>query len=311
MLSTLSTVLPVFALILAGWLARRVGVLGEAATAELNRFVVYLALPALLFDIVAHADWAAVWRLDFVLTFGVSAVGVFSAAVLAGLARRKPLPDAAIDGLNAGYGNTGYMGFPLALVAFGPEAMAPTLLATIITVSAVFAVAIVLIEIGQQAQARPMRLALHVGGSLARNPMLIGPALGALVPLFDVAMPGPADSFLKLLGGAASPCALVALGLFLAGDREGPRQPLRPAAALVGLKLLVQPAIAWVLATWVFRLPPLLAHTAVLMAALPTGTGPFMLAEHYRREATLTASVILVSTIVSVATISAYLAWSG
>jgi predicted permease len=308
LLSTLSIVLPVFALILAGWLARRTGVLGEAATRELNRFVVYLALPALLFDIVAHADWAVVWRPGFALTFGLSAFAVFAVALAASLIRRKPLADAAIDGLNVGYGNTGYMGFPLALVAFGPAALAPTLVAVIITVSGVFAAAIVLIEIALQPKARPGRLALQVAVSLARNPLLVAPALGALIPLSGLAIPAPADSFLKLLGAAASPCALVALGLFLASSQGTARPPVAAVASLVGLKLIVQPLVAWVLATLVFALPPTLAHTAVLIAALPTGTGPFMLAEHYRRDAGLTAAVILVSTVLSVLTISAYLA---
>ena len=60
MLSTVLVVLPIFALIFAGWLARRIGVLGAAATTELNRFVVFLALPALLFDVTAHAHWSAI-----------------------------------------------------------------------------------------------------------------------------------------------------------------------------------------------------------------------------------------------------------
>lgn len=310
MLSTFLTVSPVFGLVFAGWLTRRVSILGAAATAELNRFVVYLALPALLFDIVAHADWAAVWHPGFVAVFGLSSVIVVVAAVAAGLVRRRSLADAAIDSLNAGYGNTGYMGLPLALVALGRDAMAPALLATIITVTVVFAIAIVLIEIGLQSEPTPARLALQVSGSVGKNPMVLAPILGALVPIFDLTLPVPMDTFLKLLGGAASPCALVALGLFLAGDHVWRREAFSSVSLLVVLKLAALPAVTWVLTTYVFRLPPLLTHTAVLMSALPTGTGPFMLAEHYRRDASVTASVILVSTVLSVLTITAYLAFA-
>ena len=74
------------------------------------------------------------------------------------------------------------------------------------------------------------------------------------------------------------------------------------------MKPIAQPAITWLLATRVFGLPPLLTHGAVLMAALPTGTGPFMLAEFYRREASITSTVILVSTVLSLVTITVYLA---
>jgi malonate transporter len=145
----------------------------------------------------------------------------------------------------------------------------------------------------------------------ACNPLLVGPALGALIPLTGLSIPAPLETFLKLLGGAASPCALVALGLFLAAKRDASEQNAGSTAILVGLKLILQPVIAWVLASVVFSLSPLLTHAAVLLAALPTGTGPFMLAEFYRREADVTSNVILVSTVVSVLTVSGYLAVAG
>ncbi|MCJ2065141.1 AEC family transporter [Methylobacterium sp. J-088] len=320
MLSTLPVVLPIFALVFAGWLARRIGVLGAAATTELNRFVVFLALPALLFDVTAHAHWADLWKPGFIGAFGLSSLAVFAFTVLIRCGAGRPLADSALDGLNAGYANTGFMGFPLALVAFGPEALAPTTVAVILTVCAVFAVAIVLIEIGLRradpggGQGSPrVPIWLAVGRSLVRNPLLVAPALGALVPNLGLAVPAPVETFLKLLGGAASPCALVALGLFLAQRRRsrggaGRDGHARIAALLVGLKLAVHPLLTYGLGRTVFDLPPLLLHTAVLMAALPTGTGPFMLAEFYRREADLTATVVLVSTVLAVATVSGYLA---
>lgn len=309
MFSTLLVVLPIFALILAGWLSRRLGVLGPHATTELNRFVVYLALPALLFDIVAHVHWHEIWQPGFIAAFGLSSVIVFGGTVVLRLKRPRHLADAAIDGLNAGYANTGFVGFPLVVVALGRDALPATLIATIITVCALFAVAIVLIEVGLETERHRGRLALKVMRSLARNPLLVAPVLGALVPLLHLSIPVPAETFLKLLGNAASPCALVALGLFLAQEKGASRPGIGATGLLVGLKLVAQPVIAWLLAVLVFDLPPALVHTAVLLAALPTGTGPFMLAEFYRREAELTSSTVLFSTLFSVLTVSAYLAW--
>jgi hypothetical protein len=309
MLSTFFVILPIFALVFVGWLARRTGALGPHATTELNRFVVYLALPALLFDIIAHARWTEVWKPGFICAFGLSSALTFALTVAFRLRRPRHLADAAIDGLNAGYANTGFMGFPLALAALGRDAMAPTMLATIITVCAIFAIGIVLIEIGLQTGRRGGRhLARKVGLSLARNPLLVAPALGALVPLAGLSIPAPVETFLKLLGGAASPCALVVLGVFLAAQRQATRRDTGAAALLVGFKLIVQPVIAWVLASVIFGLSPLLTHVAVLLAALPTGTGPFMLAEYYQREAAVTANAILISTVLSVLTVSCYLA---
>jgi malonate transporter len=311
MLSTLTVVLPIFALIFVGWGARRSGVLGPNSTSELNRFVVYLALPALLFDIVGHASWVDIWQPGFIATFGLSTAAIFVLALLVRLRRPLHLADAAIDGLNASYANTGFIGFPLALVALGRGALAPTLVATIITVCVLFAAAIILIEIGLQTEARRSRLVLKVGRSLIRNPLLMAPLLGALIPILGVTIPAPVETFLKLLGGAASPCALVALGLFLATERDTSARDTMGTVFLVGAKLVLQPVAAWLLATRVFGLPPPLTHAAVLLAALPTGTGPFMLAEFYRREASVTCNAILVSTVVSILTVSVYLSLAG
>lgn len=310
MLSVLFVVLPIFALIFAGWGTRRMGVFGPQATGELNRFVVYLALPALLFDIVAKAQWSDIWQPGFVGAFTVGMAVVFAATLGLRLAAGRGLADAAIDGLNAGYANTGFMGFPLTLAAIGPAAQAPTLAAAILTVCVLFAVALVLLEVALQAERHPGKLALKVGRSLARNPLLVAPLAGGVFLAFGIALPAPVESFLKLLGGAASPAALVALGLFLAERREGARVRLPTAALLVGMKLLAQPLVTWIAATLLFRLDPATVRTAVLLAALPTGTGPFMVAEFYRREAGITSRTVLVSTVLSVVTVSLYLSLS-
>ena len=312
MLSTLNIVLPIFALILAGWLARKLKILGENALAEINRFVVYLALPALLFDIIATAKWQDIAQPQFILVFTIGMVVVFLLSLVIQLRRMRHLADAALDGLNASYANTGFIGFPLALAFLGHDALAPTLIATILTVSVIFGATIILMETGLQGEVKRRIIVFRVIKSLIRNPLLVSPALAMIFPLCDVPLPDAINVFLKLLGGAASPCALIALGLFLAGkavkktQHEGATVTL-----LVVMKLVLQPALTWLLATQVFGLPALLTHTAVLMAALPTGTGPFMLAEFYQREAGITSKCILLSTILSLFTISAYLALIG
>jgi malonate transporter len=319
MLTTFFVVLPIFALIFLGFGCRRGGVLGPHATTELNRFVVYLALPALLFDIMAHSSWAKLDQPAFAAVFTLSTFIVFGLTVLLRLrgargATGRHLADVSIDGLNAGYGNTGFIGFPLSLIVFGRGMLGLTTVAAIITVCLLFAVAIVLIEIGLQTEARPAHLLLKVARSLIRNPLLVAPVLGAGWAATGLALPASAETFFRLLGDAASPCALVALGLFL-GERRAATVSAAAGAGLsgtvllVGLKLILQPALAWVLATQVFRLAPALTHLVVVLAALPTGTGPFMLAEFYGREATITARSILLSTIGSLVTVSAYLGW--
>jgi predicted permease len=305
MFATAAIIFPVFALILAGYVARRCGVLGPTASSELNRFVVWMGLPALLFRITATADWATLWQWEFAAVFAIAGFAIYGAVLLGRLVTRRPLADSSIDGLNAAYCNTGYMGFPLCHLMFGEQSLAFVTVATIFTVCVLFAVAIIMVEVGVQQERRPLRLLMRVGLSLIKNPLLLAPALGALWGSSGAVLPGPVESLLVMLGGAASPCALVSLGLFLAADRPGQKGIIDPISALLTLiKLVAVPALVAVLALWVFPLDPLAAGVAILLAALPTGTGSFMVAEYYRREAVITSRTILLSTVGSVITIT-------
>ena len=307
MLSALTVILPIFSLIMAGWIAHQTKLLGPQAMGELNRFVIHLALPALLFDIVANANWTALWQPAFVATFGLSTGVIFTIALIYATLRSKRLPDAAIDGLNASYANAGFIGIPLAFAVLGPPSMIPALIATILTVCVLFAIAIVIVEIGLQSEKQLWLMILKITARLVRNPLLVAPILGTVFMLLEVKVPTPAESFLKLLGGAASPCALVALGLFLAQQRHGLLKPLNGLGIIILLKLIAHPLVTWFLATKVFHLSEPMTQCATLLAALPTGTGPFMVAQYYQREGGLTSSAILLSTVLSLLTITGYL----
>lgn len=296
MLAISSVVAPIFALIAAGFLARKIGVMGAPAVAEVNRFVVYLALPALLFDVMANARAAELMQPGFVAAFGLACGAGFYATLGASLALGRTLASASIDGLLGAYANTAYMGFPILFMLFGKESLVPVTLASILTVCVLFASAIVLIEVGSHSEHRPLRLARKVAASLVRNPLLIAPVLGALYGATGLGLPAPAQTFLKLLGGAASPLALVVIGLFLAERRPVAAADAGAAVTLAAVKLLVQPALTLALAT-ALGVPAPLAAMAVVLAAMPTGTGPFMLAEFYRLPAVVTSAVILISTL--------------
>lgn len=306
MLATLEILLPIFGLILAGFLCRRRGLLGPSAASELNRFVVWLALPALLFDIMAHASWAELDQPGYALAFAGGCALLFVLVLVVRLRQGRHLADASIDAIAAAYPNVGYIGFPLALMAFGSNSLAPTTIATILVACVLFALAIVLIEVGLQAGGAPHRIGIKVFMALARNPLIVSPLLGVAVCAAHWPMPAGVEAFLKLLMASASPCALVSLGLFLAEKRPA-GDTSRIALALTVAKLVVQPAITAWLAASVFRLPVQTVGIAVLLAALPTGTGPFMLAEYYSREARVTSRTILFSTVISLFTLSVLL----
>jgi malonate transporter and related proteins len=299
----------VFGLILAGFVCRRTGVLSPNAAPELNRFVVWLALPALLFDIMAHATWQQFNQPAFVATFALACGGVFGLVLILRMLSGRHLADASVDAIAASYPNTGYVGLPLCLIVFGPASLTPTTIASILVVCVLFSVGIILIEVGLQTEKRPHQIALGVMLSLARNPLIVSPIAGLVIAASHLPVPGAAEGFLKLLGNAASPCALVSLGLFLAEKSPSAETKIdRGSWLLTGSKLILQPILTWWLADRVFALSQQLVEIAVVLAALPTGTGPYMLAEFYKREARVASRTILLSTVGSVVSLSLLLA---
>lgn len=301
MSSIINVVLPVFGLILAGYICRRTGRLGDAGSSELNRFVVWLALPALLFKVTASASWEQIWQPGFVASVCAGCVFIFALTVIYRLRQLRRLADASIDGLSAAYANTGFLGIPLCVLVLGDEGLLPAIIATLIVACLLFALGIVLVEVGLQQEKNPLRAVAKVAKSLAGNPLLIAPLLGGAWAGSGLALAPAATQFLTLLGMAATPCALVSLGAFLAQKQEGRRDGT---AGLVAAKLFLQPLVTWFFAFRVFELPALWANSALLLSALPTGTGPFMLASFYNREAALVSRVILLTTLGSLVTIS-------
>ena len=305
MLSALFIVLPIFALIFIGWLAGWRGMLGPAASAEISRFVVLLALPALLFNVVAGARSEDLWQPRYIAAFTLASLLCMGLAVTVAMRRHGRLADAAIEGLNAAYPNIGYVGIPLSVMTFGQPGLLPASIGAILTMCVTFAAAIVLVEIALHRDVPPRLVVLKVAGRLARNPILIAPVIAAPFPLLGISVPVPVDTTLKLLGAAASPCALVALGLFFAARRPSLDQGHGFTAFLVAVKLLLHPALAWVLGTYVVGLPALWTNALVLMSALPSGTGSFMLAELYGRDATVSSRTIVITTLLSILSLAA------
>ena len=305
LLAVLTIALPVFGLILAGFVTARLGGLRPAATEALNMFVVYLALPAVLFHAMAHINPADLAHPGLLAAFGGAIVVPFILSM--GMSRWSgvPLGNSTIQALGATFSNVGYMGIPLCRMAFGDASLVPGVIIMVITACPQFAVAVSLLEADRPGRPGVRAIASRVSRALVRNPLLVAPVAGLAVALVGWELPVALDRFLLLLGAAATPCALVATGLMLSETVE--RFQYLLVGRLVILKLLVKPAVAWVIAFHLVEMPPAWAETTVLMAALPTGAGAFILARLYGREAASTSGTILVSTILSFATLSVLL----
>ncbi|MBW8054663.1 MAG: AEC family transporter [Nitrospira sp.] len=299
----LTVSVPVFGLILCGYLAGYFGVLGAQSSEALNRFVYYFALPALLFIFVARAPlerilywpFLAAWGGSLVLSFGLT-------ALLARLVYRDRLAVVGLRSMNASFANTGYMGIPLAITAFGEAAGLPAIIATAFMGIVLISLTIALIETDLSTKAGAGGIARDVGLALAKNPLVLSVAAGALVSAFGISIPLPLAKFFDLLSSAAGPCALFAIGLFISG--QSVREGLHEAALITAIKLLVHPAIAWLLLAAVFEVEPLWATVTILIAALPTGANCFVLAQRYNVFVAPTSATILLSTALSVVTVS-------
>ena len=316
MQAVLNAAFPLFALIFTGYLCGRFGVFSRVATNILNRFAVYLALPALMFSAMAKftpgggagESPGQAGQLGFSLAFAGGIATTFALGFALSRWRGNRPADASIEGLDASYSNVGFMGIPLCLLVFGPAALPAAVVATLFTACVLFLCGVVLIEMDLRRGAGLGRTAGRVLLSLLRNPLLVAPAAGLAMALTGLPVPAPVDRFAGLLGGAASPCALVCIGLFLAQERVSLGDaPM--IGVLVGLKLLVQPAVTAALALFVFGVPPAWSHPAVLLASLPIGSGPFAIAKLYGLKAGVTSGAILVSHLASAVTVSALIAW--
>lgn len=303
----LEAVLPLFALILGGYIAGRRRILGATATDSLNSFVVWMALPALLFQAMATISWEEIRQPGFFAASGIAMAVVFGASFIADRREGRRLADSSLSSLAAAYGNAGYMGIPLCIMVLGDASLPAVVIMTLLTACILFAFSIVLVELDLQRTATLASTLKKVGLTLLRNPLVCAPLAGLVVSGMEWTLPAPVLQFTNLLGAAASPCALVTIGLFLSQSSVSGQHTI--VWRIVALKLIAHPLLAYILVTWVFDMPPMWAAAAVLLAALPVGTGPFMVAKLYDREPAVASQATLYSTVASVLTVSLLVSW--
>ena len=304
MQALVDVVLPVFAILAVGYLCGARRVLGAESSEALNAFVYWVALPALLFRSMAEVDLDRVWNAPFLVAFTGASVATWVIATLAGrFLFRLNGPEAALHGLNGAYANSGYMGIPLAIAAYGQAAALPAILAAMISVLSV-SLAIVPIEIARQGRSRIVPLIGRVTGALLLSPMILAPVAGLFWAASGLTLPVPVQTFTAILGAAAAPCALFSIGLFLVGKplREGSTE----IASMTLAKLILHPLLTAFAVLWLFPTEPLWATVAILSAALPIGSGPFVLAQAQNLYVRRTSTVLLVTTVLSVLSLSVF-----
>ncbi len=304
--------LPFFGLIFIGFFVARISRQPVEALGWMNTFVIYVALPALFFQLLAKTPFEDLTEWGFIFGSVFSTAIVFSlmfaaSAVLSG----GEIAESTIKGLAAAYGNIGYMGPGLAVLAFGEQAAVPVALIFCFENIMHFTIAPMMMALAG-GDKRPLpQLAAGIVSRIALHPFIIATAVGVAAAYFGFRPPLPLERLLAYLSGAAAPCALFAMGVTLA------LRPLRRVpheiVPITLLKLIVHPMLCYAMLGWVGHYSEAWVFSAVLLAALPTATNVFVIAQQYGVWVQRASASILITTCASVVTVTGllYLIRSG
>lgn len=308
-LAILSVTFPFFALILAGYLAARRGMLPLDAIPGLNGFVLFFALPCMLYRFGAHTP------LSLLLDFSLAAVYLLCGLVMVvfivaiSLNRRVRWNDAAFGALVAAFPNTGFMGVPLLVELLGPSAAGPIIVTLMVDIVLISSLCVALSRLDGAGGAGARQAGLKALRGIAVNPMPWAIALGIASQAMELALWPPLQSTLGLLADAASPVALFTIGTVLARSKmlaargQHASAPLRDVLPVALAKLVLHPVLVLLVGATAIQLglpiTPFALTVIVLTAALPSASNVSLLSERFGADTGRIATIILWSTAVA------------
>ena len=295
--------LPFFGLIGLGYAC---GVLFDTppeGLAWLNTFIVWLALPALLFTLVAATPLSQLANWPFMLcTAGATATAFALGFVNGRFVVKSPVPESTIQAMAAGYANIGYMGPGLTLALLGPASAGPTALIFVADTIFLFSILPIAMAIGQGGGGGFLNTTRLVVWRIVSHPFNIAVAAGVIAAAVHPDPPAALARVVALLSGAAAPCALFALGVTV-GLRPI-RRIARELPVILAIKLIGHPLVVLGYLAIVGGFDHVWIVTAVLMASLPPALNVFVMASQYRVYIERASSAILIGTLLSVVTVT-------
>ena len=305
MLAVFFETLPFFGLIGLGWWAGRTGFFSPEATAYLTKFVFYFALSAMLFRFSADLSLGEIldWRFIGAYLWGTATVYLLATAI--GFLRGRPMDEIAVESQCAVIGNVGFLGVPMLVLLLGQDAIGAIMMVLAVDLIVFSSLIVILITGGREGGVSPAVLRI-VGLGLLKNPMIVSISAGLAWSALDLPFPEPLEAFLGLLGAAATPGALFAIGASLASKSA---ERLSVAAYLSTFKLIVHPAAVAFAALVLFPVAAYPATVMIAAAALPVAGNVYILAQHYGVAPARVSASILLSTIASIITLPLIIAW--
>jgi hypothetical protein len=294
-------VLPVFAIIVTGWLAGWLGYLSRSLADGLVHFAYNVAMPALLIVTIAQEPARNLLEWRFLLAFGGGSLFSFMLvflAVRAGSWRGRA--SSTMYGMTAAMTNTGFVALPILHSIYGQPAVLPAAVATMFVAVVMFPLTVVLLETDEGAARGPSDGPVSLVKQIILNPMVLSTLIGLAWAIAGLPIPSPVANYLNIFAGALTPCALFAIGLGL--SVEGMRSNFTASVVLTAVKLVVVPLIVYGLCV-VSGLSPLYTIAAVVCAAVPTAKTVYILANEHKVEQELVAATVSMTTLFSVATL--------
>ena len=307
----LDVTVPFFALVLCGYLAAHRHVLPESAIPGLNTFVLYFALPCLLFRFGANTPLLDLLNPAVLVVYVAAALLIVFFTIAVTLGDRVHLKDAAFGALVAAFPNTGFMGVPLLVALLGPAAAGPVICSVLADLLVTSSLCVALAQAhGSAGQGAGAGLRRALRGALS-NPLPWSIALGALFSVTGLRLPGSAQAIVNMLADAATPVALFTIGavLFRAGQHAHGRTPLQDYLPVALIKLFLHPLLVLVLALAARALGAPLSGFQIMVltlaAALPSASNVSLLAERFGADNGRIARIIMTSTVLAFVSFSA------
>ena len=293
MLSTLADpILPIFAILVLGFITFRWGAFDVSAAQVLNKFVFYLATPALVFNVISNAPFESLDYTAIAVYFMAELIAYLGTFILLRKLFNIEQKEALLLALTTVFVNHIFFVLPIAERVYGIEGASPIAGIVIIDILVLFCgtvLAIDLINSSQKSVVNTLKL-------LSKNPFLIASFLGALSWSIKDWLPSGIFTYAKFVGAAAAPAALFSLGIILASN---PINKIGKATWLViGVNIVVVPVLVFVF-TQTVDVTPQWSKIILLMAAGPCGAMPFVIALQYGIPTQKIAKAILVSTFLS------------
>jgi malonate transporter and related proteins len=298
-------VLPVFAIIITGWLAGWLGYISRSLADGLVHFAYNVAMPALLVVTIAQEPARHLLEWRFLLAFGGGSILCFALVFLPLRAGgKRDLASSTIYGMTAAMTNTGFVALPILHAIYGQPAVLPAAVATVFVAAVMFPVTVVLLESDRHSAGGPSAHPMALVKQIVLNPMVLSTLIGLAWTIAGLPIPAPVAAYLNILAAALTPCALFAIGLGL--SVEGLRANFTVSVVLAAVKLVIMPLIVYGICV-ALGLSALYTVAAVVCAAVPTAKTVYVLAHEYRVEEPLVAATVSITTMLSVATLLGWL----